>query len=167
VASTADGDGGLASASPLCPSARPEQPGAVVFGVRTAAESAVRIGYLSETVPVTDSVLDLAEPASPLEVFRFAAPCVETGCAHFAEHKCGLVSRIVERVPVAVSLAPTCPVRSKCRWWAQEGLSACRRCPQVVTREPGRNTQVAAAAVPPITGVHNSADMRGDEEEKR
>lgn len=138
-------------AGPLwCPSARPEQDGAVVFGVRTAADADVRIGYLSESVPATSDVLDLAEPASPLEVFRIAAPCAETGCAHFADHRCSLVTRIVEQVPVVVSIAPACAVRSKCRWWAQEGVAACRRCPQVVTSESGANPRVSAAAVPVV-----------------
>lgn len=123
---------------------------AVVFGVRTEAEAAVRIGYLSEAVPATSDVLDLAHPASPLEVFRIAAPCAEAGCAHFADHRCSLVTRIVEQVPVAVSIAPACAVRSMCRWWAQEGTAACRRCPQVVTSESGANQRVSAAAQPPV-----------------
>ena len=150
MACASDGDVGSPEATSWCPSARPEQTGALIFGVRTAEEAGVRIGYMSEAVPVTPSVLDLTEPASPLEVFRFAAPCAETGCAHFADRKCGLVSRIVERVPVVVSIAPPCAVRSKCRWWAQEGVAACRRCPQIVTSESGRNRDVAEAAVPSV-----------------
>jgi hypothetical protein len=148
VACVSDGDAGTPEAAPWCPSARPEQAGALVFGVRTAEEAGVRIGYLSEVVPVTPALLDLAEPVSPLEVFRFAAPCAESDCAHFADHECGLVSRIVARVPVVVSIAPACAVRSKCRWWAQEGVAACRRCPQIVTSESGLNREVAVAAVP-------------------
>lgn len=137
-----------------CPSARPEQPDAVVFGVRTAAESANRIGYLSATVPVDPEVLRLAEPADPLDVFRFAAPCATTGCVHYADHQCSLVSRIVDRAPVAVSIAPPCAVRSRCRWFAQEGTAACRRCPQVVTSESGANVDVARAATPVVPSGH-------------
>jgi len=141
------------AATPWCPSARPQQQGAVVFGVRTASDSAARIGYLSQAVPVTPKVLELAEPVSPLEVFRFAAPCAESGCVHYADDKCGLASRIVEQAPVAVSIAPACPIRSKCRWWAQEGVNACRRCPQVVTRESGSNESIAGAAMPLVSGL--------------
>jgi hypothetical protein len=148
-----------------CPSARPEQAGAVVFGVRTDANSAVRIGYLSEEVPVTDSVLDLAQSVSPLEVFRFAAPCAETGCAHFADNRCGLASRIVARVPVVASIAPACAVRSKCRWWAQEGVAACQRCPQVVTSESGLNKNVAEAALPVVVELPTTAAMDGTAEQ--
>jgi len=158
VASASDGDAGPSEATPWCPSARPEQAGALIFGVRTAGEAGARIGYLSEVVPVTPAVLDLAEPVSPLEVFRFAAPCAESGCAHFAERKCGLVSRIVERVPVVVSIAPPCAVRSKCRWWAQEGVAACRRCPQIFTSESGLNKAVAEAAVPSVAEMEREPE---------
>jgi hypothetical protein len=127
--------------------------------VRTASHSAARIGYLSEVAPVTPAILELAEPVSPLEVFRFAAPCAESGCVHYADDKCGLAGRIVNRVPVAVSIAPACPIRSKCRWWAQEGVDACRRCPQVVTRESGTNESVAAAAVPQVSGSPRPVDQ--------
>jgi hypothetical protein len=151
------------TATPWCPSARPEQAGAVIFGVRTDGESAARIGYLDQTVPVTDAALALADPVSPLEVFRFAAPCAETGCVHFADESCSLASRIVERVPVAVAIAPACAVRSKCRWWAQEGVAACQRCPQVVTSESGFNTHVAEAAVPVL--AERGADREGTKKE--
>ena len=133
-----------------CPSARPDQPGAVVFGVRTGASGSARIGYLSEPVPVTDELLALAEPVSPLEVFRFGAPCAKSGCAHFANESCSLISRIVERVPVAVSIAPPCVLRPKCRWWHQEGVAACRRCPLVVTSESGSQPELAGAAMPVV-----------------
>ncbi len=131
-----------------CPSSRPDQPDAVVFGVRTAADSGSRIGYLSATVPAGPEVLGLAEPADPLAVFRFAAPCAERECAHFDGHDCSLVQRIVDQTPVVVSIAPACVVRSRCRWFAQEGTAACRRCPQVVTSESGSNPEVARAARP-------------------
>lgn len=140
-----------------CPSARPDQQDAVVFGVRTAAECGNRIGYLSATVPAEPELLQLAEPAEPLEVFRFAAPCAEAGCVHFAGQQCSLASRIVEQTAVVVSIAPPCAVRSKCRWFAQEGTAACRRCPQVVTRESGTNVEVAAAAMPVVPAPDSGA----------
>lgn len=132
-----------------CPSARPEQPGAIAFGVRVGEEAGARIGYLSELVPVDDELLALAEPATPLEVFRFGAPCAQRGCAHFRSGKCTLVERIVESVPIAVSIAPACSLRSRCKWWDQEGVAACLRCPAVVTSESGAKAELAAAAEPP------------------
>ena len=142
------GDDSSAEADLLCPSAKPDLQGAVVFGVRTAVDSGNRIGYLSATVPVDDRLLQLAEPVGPLDVFRFAAPCATTGCVHYDDDRCSLVERIVERAPVVVAIAPACAVRSGCRWFAQEGTAACRRCPQVVTSESGANSEVARAAIP-------------------
>lgn len=136
-----------------CPGARPEQLDAVIFGVRTGAADGARIGYLDALVPMSDALLELAQPVDPLEVFRVGAPCAEGGCAHFRDRQCGLASRIVEQVPVVVSIAPACALRSKCRWWAQEGTPACMRCPVVVTSESGRQREVAQAAqVPSLPG---------------
>ncbi len=126
--------------------------GAVVIGVRTAAAEGARVGYLAEQVPVTAELLALADPVDPLEVFRFGAPCAESGCAHFADSRCSLVERVVEQVPVAVSIAPPCSLRRDCRWWHQEGTAACLRCPLILTRESGRQAAVARAAQPVAVG---------------
>jgi hypothetical protein len=147
VTATAGDDSG-ADADLLCPSARPDMQSAVAFGVRTGVDAGNRIGYLSATVPVDDQLLQLAEPAKPLEVFRFAAPCATAGCVHYDDDRCSLVERIVDRAPVVVAIAPPCAVRSRCRWFAQEGTAACHRCPQVLTSESGANTEVARAAIP-------------------
>jgi len=34
-----------------------------------------------------------------------------------------------------VSKPPRCAIRSDCQWWHQEGVSACLRCPQVLTND--------------------------------
>jgi len=38
-------------------------------------------------------------------------------------------------MPQAVSAMPRCAIRPNCLWFAQEGSSACLRCPQVATIE--------------------------------
>jgi hypothetical protein len=43
------------------------------------------------------------------------------------------VTRIVNILPAVVDALPVCLIRSTCRWYEQEGHSACVRCPQVVT----------------------------------
>lgn len=79
----------------------------------------------------------LAEPVSPTQVFRFAAPCAGNACQHFDGANCKLATRIVEHLPEAVDDLPECTIRSACRWWMQEGAAACRRCPLVVTESYG------------------------------
>ncbi len=119
----------------LCPSAQPDWEGSKVIGVVGGTPDAPEMAYLSSAEPVTEKLLALAKPVAPSEVFRFAAPCACSGCAHFAsgESKCRLAEKVVRWVPVAVSRLPACSIRPNCRWWQQEGRAACLRCPQVVT----------------------------------
>jgi hypothetical protein len=121
------------ASSILCPSAQPTMPDSVAFGIIEGTSSAPRMTHFAELQPVTDELLALAEPVTPTEIFRFAAPCANKGCQHFDGSTCRLATQIVEVLPPVVSDLPPCQVRSQCRWWQQEGRSACLRCPQVVT----------------------------------
>jgi len=40
---------------------------------------------------------------------------------------------MVNNLPVVEDNLLACAIRRDCRWWLQEGKSACLRCPQVVT----------------------------------
>lgn len=120
-----------------CPSARPEMPGSVAFGVVLGSAEQPRVAFLDQTVPVTGELLALAAPVSPTEVFRFAAPCAGNACQHFDGANCRLATRIVERLPAAADPLPDCSIRPACRWWRQEGEEACRRCPLVATESYG------------------------------
>jgi hypothetical protein len=116
-----------------CPSAQPTVEGARIFGVMTGTPEAARVGYLSESVPVSDKLLALSGEAKPTQLFRIAAPCANGGCKHFQSNICTLAQRIVEGVPAVVNALPACQIRSTCRWFRQEGKEACFRCPQVTT----------------------------------
>jgi hypothetical protein len=115
-----------------CPSAQPSTD-AVVIGVVTGAPDQRRIGYLTEPQPVTEEILALSGPAAPAQIFRMASPCMGDGCKHFSGGNCSLVKRIVASFDPVVSGLPPCQIRPTCRWFRQEGRSACLRCPQVVT----------------------------------
>lgn len=116
-----------------CPSSQATTEGARIFGVITGTPEQHRVGYLTETVPLSHEVLDLAGSAKPTEVFRIAAPCANGGCKHFKGNNCTLAQRIVQGVPAVVNALPACQIRSTCRWFRQEGKAACFRCPQVMT----------------------------------
>jgi hypothetical protein len=135
---------------PLCPSARPEMEGAVVFGVVGGTAREPRVAHLVRPLPVTDELLALAEPASPLAVFRTAAPCAAGACLHFAAGRCRLAARIADELPEAVDRLPACRIRPSCRWWLQEGPAACLRCPLVVTETANPTEQLRHAADPAI-----------------
>ena len=132
----------------LCPSAQPETPGSVLFGVVGGGAEAGRVAYLREPRPATDEVVALAGPLPPTAVFRFAAPCEEAACAHFDGSDCRLAGRIVDRLPAAVQVLPPCAIRSRCRWWRQEGGAACRRCPMIATTPVEADDRLRRVAQP-------------------
>jgi hypothetical protein len=119
-----------------CPSAQANAPGARIYGVQTGGPEARRVGYLTETQPVSEKLLALAGDAKPTELFRIAAPCSESACKHFKGGACTLAHRILEGMRPVVNALPACQIRPTCRWFRQEGKSACLRCPQVVTDKP-------------------------------
>jgi hypothetical protein len=117
----------------LCPSAPPRAEDGFAFGVVGGTTSAPRVGYLTSTLPVTPELLEATAPARPTEVLRFAAPCAAAACRHFDGTDCTLAARVVQLLPLVAGELPACVIRSSCRWWHQEGKSACMRCPGVVT----------------------------------
>jgi hypothetical protein len=122
------------SSQPIdCPSAQADAKDARVYGMLTGAPEARRVGYLTETQPVSEKLLALSGPAKPTELFRIAAPCAMSGCKHFKGNSCTLAQRIVESMAPVVNALPPCQIRRTCRWFRQEGRDACLRCPQVVT----------------------------------
>ena len=130
----------------LCPSARPEMVGSVVFGIGGGTTDAPQVGYLREPIPVTPELLALSRPVEPTEVFRFAAPCAGRACRHYTGSCCSLVKRMVRLVPIAVRGLPVCSLRPRCRWWQEEGRPACLRCPQIVTDSYAAGDAVRRAA---------------------
>ena len=132
----------------MCPSARPEMKGAVVFGVIGGTVEEPRLVHLAAPQPVTEEVLALSGPVTPAEVFRFAAPCAGHACTHFDGQDCRLATRIVQILPAATSSLPPCQLRPECRWWQQEGRAACLRCPQVVSDCLNPSDDMLRAALP-------------------
>ena len=134
----------------LCPSARADLPGSMLFGVVAGRpHDDGLVAYLRHPQPVTSDVLRLAEPLPPTTVFRFASGCAESACAHFDGADCSLATRIVDLLPPVVQILPPCPIRRDCRWWRQEGRAACLRCPGVATDPPDASDALRRAADPP------------------
>ena len=116
----------------MCPSAQPEHDGARVFGVQTGtAPETRRVGYLTETHPVTKELLALAGDAAPTEALRIAAYCIK--CEHHDGTGCSLATRVATMLEPVVGSLPRCAIRPACLWFHQEGKAACFRCPQITT----------------------------------
>jgi len=87
---------------------------------------------------------------APEEVFRVAAPCRGSGCQHHnaGANNCNLATNIVQQVDPVVDQWATCGIRPNCVWWAQEGVKACVRCPQIATRTNVPSEELRRAAAP-------------------
>src|SRR5689334_1270314 len=96
--------------SPYCPSAQPEMKGSVIFGVIGGTADEPLVAYLDKVQEVSEELLKLADPVSPTEVFRIAAPCAGHGCRHFDGTKCQLAARTVQMLPEAVDIPPACAI---------------------------------------------------------
>jgi hypothetical protein len=136
----------------LCPSAQPDWNDARLFAVVGGTPEGPETAYLDRTEAVSQELLELAAPVTPTEVFRFAAPCAGRACGHFDDggQSCRLARKIVRFTPMVVAMLPRCAIRSACRWWRQEGVAACRRCPQVVTDNYLPSAEMREAADPAV-----------------
>ena len=93
------------SRSVMCPSAQPEIPGSVAFGVITGSAENPRVAWIERPVPVTSELLALTSPVAPTQVLRIAAPCQEKACCHFDGTDCRLATRLVQLIPAVVESA--------------------------------------------------------------
>ncbi len=134
---------------PLCPSAPPDLEGSVLIGVVGGSREPGVVAYLAEPQPVTADLLAHAGPLRPQSVFRFAAPC-QAACAHRDGADCRLGRKIVDLLPPVVEVLPPCAIRSRCRWWGQEGRAACMRCPAIATEPSNATDSLRRAADPEV-----------------
>lgn len=113
-----------------CPSATLSE-GAVLLGIVNENGS---VGFISNHTPVTGELFDeLAGIPEPEKQFRFSSACVESGCHQWQEGKCSVIRRIISANDEQVPQLPDCSIRKSCRWFYQEGPSACSFCPYIVT----------------------------------
>jgi hypothetical protein len=134
----------------LCPNSEAEMPGALVFGVIAGTVTEPRIAYLEQPVSITDELLAKASPVKAHEVFRIASTCIEKSCQHFDGKDCRLARRFAAKLPPVVEELPDCSIRRDCRWWKQEGLAACVRCPQAIRYTYNDSELIEEVATPEV-----------------
>lgn len=139
---------GSANTPPYCPSSQPDLKNGLVIGVVGGTVDEPRVGYLNRLQRVSTEILELSKPAKPTEIFRLAAPCAGTACQHFDGSKCTLAQRMTKIVPEVVDTLPKCSLRPRCRWWQEQGASACLRCPQITTDLYNASAEQRKAADP-------------------
>jgi hypothetical protein len=132
----------------MCPSAQPDMEDAQIIGVISGDDSAPQVAYLERGVDIELGVATQLGEIAATEVFRIAAKCETSRCCHFDGASCALAARIVNQLPEVVDILPRCKIRPTCRWFAEQGGAACRRCPQVVTLIPREDNALNRAARP-------------------
>lgn len=130
-----------------CPSAQPDMAEARIFGVIGGDAAEPRVAYLKKKAQVTPQMLEALGDVDPTRVFRYAARCESGRCAQYENGRCSLAQRVVAMLPAVVDDLPSCQIRDTCRWFAEAGGDACRRCPQVVTLVPAEQNALRAAAL--------------------
>ncbi len=121
----------------VCPSA-PAQPGTLLLAV---LGSDGRLAHLSPPIPIDERFVEAASRRGQPEArMRFAAPCQREGCAQWTGSTCGVIEQVLatgahEDQPARL---PRCAIRSACRWYRQEGGTACRACPLILTSPAGQ-----------------------------
>jgi hypothetical protein len=148
----------------LCPSARCQE-GAYVVGIVGANGT---VGYVSPLLQVDGDFVAAAQLGrTPEGRFRFAQPCVESGCANWDGARC----EVIDRAMVAKARAegeldelssglPRCSIRRWCRWFEQVGAAACQTCPLVITDLPQRPAVFVGSTV---LGSPDARPSRGAE----
>ena len=132
----------------VCPSAQPDLAHSRIYGVIAGSSENVEVVYFSEELPVTPELIAMCAPVAPTEVFRFAAPCQGNKCQHFDGAECRLVNNLVQiSIGSKQDLKP-CPIRTSCRWFAQQGAAACARCTEIVTTYYNPPPELDQAAIP-------------------
>jgi len=122
--------------------------GAVAIGVVDHTADAPQVAYLERPLQVTAELLEMAQPLKPTEIFRFVAPCQTDACSHWNGSECELAMRVVQLIPAASLSLPRCHIRTRCRWYTQEGRTACERCPNIVTQNESPSDAMREAATP-------------------
>lgn len=133
---------------PLCPSGDADSPDAAVIGVVLGSATEPRVTPLERPIPVTDEIIASTGPLPPTRVLRIAASCQEERCRHFADNRCAFAAKVVRMLPAVTNTLPPCPIRARCRWFAEEKAAACLRCPQVVRESTDLSPEMARAGNP-------------------
>jgi len=133
----------------LCPSTSADNATQVIGVVQSADDGCARVAYAGGPVPFTSELRLLTQPVDAAEVLRLAGPCVEHRCAHHVDDRCSLGERAVSLLPAVVPRSPRCSIRSHCRWYAEQGMAACLRCPGIVTSTRAGDDRMRASATPP------------------
>ena len=108
-----------------CPSIHPHLARSVI-GVYANDERKVR--FVSEELPVPVTLGRIIEPHALALRARFAGRCITSGCTHWTGTGCRLGQVVAEVGTEINGQLPPCSIRKTCRWFIENGASACSPC---------------------------------------
>lgn len=113
----------------MCPS-YVAKAGAQLFGVISKEG---KVNFISP-ISLTEEYLSRSDKSTLEQRFRFTGKCIEKGCAQWnsAQEKCTLSQKVSETVQQSVTALFFCPIRSSCRWFLQDGETACLSCNDIL-----------------------------------
>ena len=78
----------------------------------------------------------------PEKRFRFANKCAKSGCRQWDGSSCGVMNTlaVANRHLEGEAVLRPCIIRDSCRWFYQEGKTACTICPFVITNNMEETT---------------------------
>ncbi len=118
---------------PLCPSA-PCKPNAFLLG---KVKKDYTIAFALQPKPITDSFVERAKLyRQPEKRFRFASPCINSGCQNWQNNRCKISDTAIQLLDDdanEINSLPDCGIRKVCRWFEQSGERACHICRYVTT----------------------------------
>ena len=97
-----------------------------------------RVHFLGEPLPVHEEFIQIAGKGRSVgQRFRFSGPCLKSGCGQWRDGSCSVAAETMSRAQPEASTSehpelPECGIRTTCRWFAQEGATICRACPEVL-----------------------------------
>jgi hypothetical protein len=115
----------------MCPSSVCRE-GAVLVGIVMPDG---RVAFSADRLKITPEFVESARQGrAPEKRFRFAGPCIKSGCGQWTGSRCGVIDRVNDELgDWAEAELPACSIRADCRWFAQLGAAACGVCPLVIT----------------------------------
>jgi len=131
----------------FCPSAQPCLERSMILAVVQNGGDESSVKMLDHPVKVTEGTLlaFVGNQVRPTQLFRFAAPCEESGCSNWNGSHCRVAERLVQIRPTSPAELPKCRLRPVCRWFEEQGREVCFRCPQVLTDNKSLEAALNAA----------------------
>jgi hypothetical protein len=93
------------------------------------------IGFFQNRMQLDAAAVEaFQQMGKPEQHFRFSSPCAQSGCNQWSGGNCGVIKKVLNALGDDLPPdAPSCLIRSTCRWFYQEGVQACYACQFVVT----------------------------------